>query len=321
MAFYSPIQAMEQFLTQLVGCLEREGHDGLSDHLSITWLRYCASARQPAATAKGGDVWALPVSGASWRGSQRFDPAHMVQLFYLVAAEAWQQRQLISTGPELRRALAAMARTSSHEATGLIVDLLSGTTSGPSLPDGRFQPWAHQRQLVNDWLAGLDWKELQSCNVCQKTWGDSPYGRERDFFGPAMENRNRLSTDATARMLHAVIAGGICSPPACGRLRELLLCQPDRSERATHRPGREGGLIRKRGFIADGLPSDAQVWGKSGWSFAARHDAAYVEVEGACPFLVVVFSEGERCALDLTLLPSIASAIVRGCSQSSFQDS
>jgi len=313
MAFYSPTPAMDQFLAQLVERLEREGHAGVSDHLSITWLRYGDSPRERAVTVAAGDVWALPVSGASWRGSHRLDPAHVVQLFYLVAAEAWQQRQLIATGPELRRALAAMAGESSHDATGLIVDLLSGTTSGPSLPDERFRPWAHQRQLVNDWLAGLGWQELQGCNVCQKTWGDSPYGRERDFHGPAMENRNRLSTDATARMLHAVIAGGICSPPACGRLREFLLRHRDRRDRATHRPRREDVLIQEDGFLADGLPQEARVWGKAGWGLGARHDAAYVEVEGASPFLLAVFSEGERCARDQALLPSIASAIVDAC--------
>ena len=305
MAFYSPTPAMDQFLAQLVERLEREGRAGLSEQLSITWLRYGDSPLERAVSAAAGDCWALPVSGASWRGSHRLDPAHVVQLFYLVAVEAWQQRQLIATGPELRRALAAMAGESSHDATGLIVDVLSGTTSGPSLPDERFRFWAHQRQLVNDWLAGLGWQELQGCNVCQKTWGDSPYGRERDFLGPARENRNRLSTDATARMLHAVIAGGICSPPACGRLREFLFRHRNPSD----------------SFIAAGLPQGARHWGKAGWSSGARHDAAYVEVEGASPFLLVVFSEAEPWASERALLPSIASAIVERCSRPPSQDS
>lgn len=98
----------------------------------------------------------------------------MLQLFLLVAAEAWLQRQLIAEDPELRRALTAMVRGSSHDATGLIVDLLSGTTSGPSLPQERFRPWAHQRQLVSDWLGVLGWPELEGCNICQKTWGRVP---------------------------------------------------------------------------------------------------------------------------------------------------
>ena len=82
-----------------------------------------------------------------------------------------------------------MIRDSGNDATGLVVDLLSGTTSGPSLPPERFAHWAAQRRLVNDWLQSLGWSELEGCNACQKTWGDGPYGRERDFYGAALESR------------------------------------------------------------------------------------------------------------------------------------
>ena len=70
-----------------------------------------------------------------------------------------------------------MIRDSSNDATSLVVDLLSGTTSGPSLPPERMAHWVKQRQLVNGWLSELGWPELQGCNACQKTWGDGPYGR------------------------------------------------------------------------------------------------------------------------------------------------
>jgi hypothetical protein len=46
----------------------------------------------------------------------------------------------------------------------------------------------------------------------------------------------------------------------------------------------------------------------------ARHDAAYVEVEGADPFLLVVFASGARQAQDETLLPELARQLLRfGC--------
>lgn len=306
MAFYSPEPAMGQILAQLVESLEGEGREGLSDQLSITWLRYPDSLRQRAASLSPEEFWALPVTGASWRGSHRVDPAQMLQLFLLVAAEAWLQRQLIAEDPELRRALTAMVRGSSHDATGLIVDLLSGTTSGPSLPQERFRPWAHQRQLVSDWLGVLGWPELEGCNICQKTWGEGPYGRERDFFGPCLENGNRLSTDATARMLHAVIAGAIVSPPACSRMRELLLCR-EPADRAA------GPADPMEGFIKAGLSPAARLWGKAGWGSQERHDAAYVETEGLSPFLLVVFCAGKRWAGDDGLLPAIASTILEHC--------
>jgi hypothetical protein len=41
----------------------------------------------------------------------------------------------------------------------------------------------------------------------------------------------------------------------------------------------------------------------------ARHDAAYMEVDGKAPMLLVVFSEGKASSADQTLLPSITAAL------------
>jgi hypothetical protein len=137
MAFYSADPAMGQKLADLVHALEQEGRPRLGAQLSITWLRYAKSlcnreAREASPLEAG--------SGASWRGDQLRHPGSLVNLIYLVACEAWLQRQLLRDEPELRRAMAAMVKPapSAHGATGLIVDLLSGTTSGPSLPENRF---------------------------------------------------------------------------------------------------------------------------------------------------------------------------------------
>lgn len=84
-----------------------------------------------------------------------------MKLVYLVAAEAWLQRQLIQEGPELRRALADMVRDSGNDATSLVVDLLTGTTSGPSLPPlGRRSGAASARWSTTGWraLAGARWR-------------------------------------------------------------------------------------------------------------------------------------------------------------------
>ena len=292
MAFYSLDPAMGQTLAELVGELEAAGRPGLADQLSITWLRY------------PGDPAASPPQGASWAGERQCYPASVVKLVYLVAAEAWLQRRLIEDGDELRRALADMIRDSGNDATGLVVDLLSGTTSGPSLPPERFAHWAAQRRLVNDWLQSLGWSELEGCNACQKTWGDGPYGRERDFYGAALENRNRLSTAATARLLHGVSRDGLVSPLACARMRDLLRRSLDPAGRAADPENQVDG------FLGEGLPPQALLWSKAGWMSQARHDAAYVELEGQAPFLVVAFSEGQACAADTTLLPQLAARLV-----------
>jgi beta-lactamase class A len=305
MAFYSTDPAMAQILADLVHALEVDGRAGLSQRISLTWVRYqqsllsCEHGVEPA--------WAR---GASWAGNRQRYPASVVKLVYLIAAEAWIQQGLLEDSPQLRRALEAMIRDSSNDATSLVVDLLSGTTSGPELPPTLMVTWMEQRQLVNAWLAELGWPELEGVNACQKTWGDGPFGREWVFYGPDMANRNRLSTESTGRLLEAVMANRLLSPPACRRMQMVLARSLDPSIREADPENQVDG------FLGEGLPADACLWSKAGWMSQARHDAAYVEAQGHGPFLLVVFAEGAAAARDTSLLPEIARHLCRACRDS-----
>ena len=116
MAFYSADPAMGQKLADLVRALEQEGRPGLGARLSITWLHYAESLRNR--EARGAQPLGA-AAGASWRGTQLRAPGSMVNLIYLVACEAWLQRQLLRDEPELRRAMTALVRPapSAHGAT------------------------------------------------------------------------------------------------------------------------------------------------------------------------------------------------------------
>ena len=300
MAFYSPDPAMGQCLVDLVRALEQDGRPGLSDQLSITWVRFPQSQLDRAAQLAPEAYWSLPCPGATWRGDQLRYPASVVKLVYLIAAEAWLQQDLLQDAPELRRALAAMIQDSSNNATAYVMDRLSGTTGGPELEPAAMETWTQQRQLVNQWLAGLAWPELDGWNACQKTWDDGPYGRERVFYGADNGNRNRLSTNGVARLLQGVIASALVSPPACARMRPLLYRSLDLQQRAADPDNQVDG------FLGAGVPADAQCWSKAGWMSQARHDAAYIEGEDLPPTLLVVFAEGAACARDGELLPEIA---------------
>ncbi|MEX0588836.1 MAG: serine hydrolase [Cyanobium sp.] len=311
MAFYSPDPVMGQILTDLVRALELDGRPGLAQQLSITWVRYEQSLIGRATDLSAEQFWALPVQGASWAGERLRYPASVVKLVYLAAVEAWRQADLLVETAELRRAVADMIRDSSNDATGLVLDLLTGTTSGPALPPRRMAQWGEQRQLVNHWLGELGWPELVGCNACQKTWGDGPYGREKEFYGANLENRNRLSTDALARLLQAVTASMLVSPPACARMRSVLARSLDPVQRAADPENQVDG------FIGEGLPAGSRLWSKAGWMSQARHDAAYVELPDkdhplkSSHFLLVIFSEGEACAQDSHLLPEIAKHLAK----------
>ena len=280
---------MASRLEAVLDQLDAEGRPGLRNSLSITWIRYADVVPE---CGQG--------FGASWGEQRCVYPASVVKLFYAVAVEQWLQRDLIPDGDELQRAMGDMIGDSSNDATGLVVDLLTGTTSGPELHGERWLLWQRQRRLVNDWLAELHWPELDGVNCCQKTWGDGPYGRERRFYGADNANCNALSTAATARMLEAVMTGAVVSPPACRRLQVLL----DRSLDPVQRQADPENQVD--GFLGEGLPEDCRLWSKAGWMSQARHDAAWWQQPDQPPTLLVAFSTGSDRAKDERLLPELA---------------
>ena len=289
MAFYRPDQLMQEYLALQLKRLAAQGREGLLEHVAVTWVRY----DQADPTAGQG-------LGAAWAEQRSIYPASVVKLFYAVAVEAWLQRDLLPEGEELRRAMRDMIADSGNDATGLLVDLLTGTTSGPTLEGEAWMLWQRQRRLVNDWLQTLGWTELAAVNCCQKTWGEGPYGRERDFYGADLDNRNALTTAATARLLEAVMTDAVLSPPACKRLRDLLERSLDPQQRAADPENQVDG------FVGAGVPKGSRLWSKAGWMSQARHDAAWWHQPQGHPMLLVAFSEGPACAGDETLLPELA---------------
>src|SRR5437773_5987236 len=82
---------------------------------------------------------------ASYRGDAPIYPASVVKLFYLVAVHRWLEDGKLNDTEELRRALHDMIVESYNEATHYIVDLLTGTTSGPELSSAQLNEWVDKR--------------------------------------------------------------------------------------------------------------------------------------------------------------------------------
>ena len=85
-------------------------------------------------------------SRASYRGDAQMCPASVVKLFYLVAVHRWLEDGKLSDTEELRRAMHDMIVESYNEPTHYIVDLLTGTTSGPELAPSALKDWADKRR-------------------------------------------------------------------------------------------------------------------------------------------------------------------------------
>lgn len=266
------------------------------EQLAITWIVYEQVNKDPRKTA---------IRGWSDRGDERIYPASIVKLFYLVAYYQWLEKGMLKTSSELERGVRDMIIDSSNDATSLVVDALTGTTSGPELPPGPFQTWKYQRNLVNRYFQSLKWPELEKINVNQKTWCEGPYGRERAFLGEMFENRNMLTAWAVARLFHSIVSGRAISAAASQTMMKLMKRSLDPEELAAEPEN------QVTGFLGGGLPQSAQLWSKAGWTGQVRHDAAYIELPGLLPYLLIVFIEGKANSNNEEILPFISQQFVQ----------
>ncbi|MGI8964557.1 MAG: serine hydrolase [Limisphaerales bacterium] len=234
---------------------------------------------------------------ASYRGGEQIYPASVIKLFYLVAAHRWMEDKKIEDTAELRRGLRDMIVDSLNEATGYIVDVLTGTTSGPELPQKEIQEWWEKRNVVNRYFTSLGYANI---NVNKKPWCEGPYGRETQAIKLFEPKRNWLTTDATARLLTEIVTNQAVSKKRCDEMKELL--QRDPFSKTSDADG------QGRGFTGSALPSGAKLWSKAGWTSETRHDAAYVELPTGTKFVLVTFTVNH--ANEREIIPAVAKTVI-----------
>ncbi len=235
---------------------------------------------------------------ASFRGDVQIYPASVIKLFYLAAVHRWLEDGRLADTPELRRALKDMIVVSSNDATSYIVDVLTGTTSGPELPPDEIKIWFERRNAVNRYFASLGYRNF---NASKKPWGDGPFGREKqatDLFEP---KRNMLTTDITARLLTEIVTGQCVTTARSAEMMALLSRDP-----ASNDPDPDD----QAKFTGPVLPPGSKLWSKAGWTSTARHDAAYVELPNGAKFVLVVFTMNH--ANDHEIIHEVAKAVVAG---------
>ncbi|KGG20133.1 Beta-lactamase class A [Prochlorococcus sp. SS52] len=279
-------------LRELIERFEKESRPDLHKKVSITWVCYKTQNPEP-----------FSGIGAGWLENKLIYPASVVKLFYACAIETWLQKDLLVDSTEMRRAIADMIVNSSNDATSYIVDLLTATTSGPSLKGEGWEIWKKQRYLINDWIRSFNWSEFKSINCCQKTWGDGPFGRDSDFYGRNNNNRNALTTIGTARLFEALMTGILLTPKATNNLKRLLFRSLDLMTRKSNPDNQIDG------FLGEGLIKGTKLWSKAGLMSEARHDAAWFITPQGMTMLLIVFSEGKTLAEDNFLLPAFANEL------------
>ncbi|MGA9994250.1 MAG: serine hydrolase [Pyrinomonadaceae bacterium] len=236
---------------------------------------------------------------ANFRGEEPIYPASVVKLFYLVAAHRWMEDGKLKDSEELRRAMKDMIVESSNDATHYVLDVLTDTTSGPELTTDEMLKWAAKRNAVNRYFSSLGYKNI---NTNQKPWCEGPYGRDRAFLGQKYENRNKLTTNATAHLLAEIVTGKSITPSRSTQMMDLL--KRDFSGKS------DDPDDQAHGFTGIALTSGARLWSKAGWTSTTRHDAAYIELPDGSRFILVTFTTDH--ANEREIIPTVARVVLAG---------
>src|SRR5437764_1720993 len=238
---------------------------------------------------------------AGFRGNERVYPASVVKLFYLVAVHRWLEDKKIQDTDELKRAVRDMIVDSSNEATQYVVDVLTQTTGGFELPPKEMEEWQNKRNAVNRYYASLGYTNI---NTNQKTFCEDAYGRERVSRGPKGENRNKMTTDAVARLLSEIATGRAVNAARSAQMMELL----KRDYLGTSKDADDQG----HGFTGIALQGmkDVNLWSKAGWTSTTRHDAAYIELPNGTKFVLVTFTTDH--ANEREIIPTVAKVVIDG---------
>jgi beta-lactamase class A len=238
---------------------------------------------------------------ASFRGNERIYPASVVKLFYLGAVHRWLEDKKIQETDELKRAVRDMIVDSSNEATQYVVDVLTQTTGGFELPTKEMEAWQYKRNAVNRYYAALGYTNI---NTNQKTFCEDAYGREKVSRGPKGENRNKLTTDAVARLLSEIATGKAVNAARSAQMMELL----KRDYTGTSKDNDDQG----HGFTGIALQgvTGAKLWSKAGWTSTTRHDAAYIELPNGAKFVLVTFTVDH--ANEREIIPTVAKVVLDG---------
>lgn len=239
---------------------------------------------------------------ADVRGENRLYTASVVKMFYMAALERQLEDGKIVMTKELERGLRDMIVDSSNEATQYILDVLTDTSSGSELPQKQFDAWQYKRNRVNRFFASMGYTNI---NINQKTFCEDAYGIEQQSRAYKGQNRNMLTTNATARLMAEIALRRFVSEARSGSMLDLM--KRDWETPSKDPDNQAVGFIGKA--LVDGRITGAKLWSKAGWTSKSRHDAAYIETPDGSKLVLVVFTENH--ANNREPIPAVAAKVMQ----------
>jgi len=246
-------------------------------------------------------VWELDSQGhiiarADVQGNLPMYPASVVKAFFMAYLARCVDNGSIKLTAEVERAARNMIVDSNNDATGHIVDVVTGAYPGPELGDQELRAWMDRRQTVNRWFRSMGYSGV---NACQRTYNEGPYGRERQGLGPNYEYRNMLTTNACARLMVDIVHGRLAGKEQTEWMKGLL--------RRSIPADSKDADSQSRGYIGSVLGSGCQLMSKAGWTSEVRHDIAYVLTPTGRRISIAIFTKRGR---NLELLQFLAKGIL-----------
>ena len=242
---------------------------------------------------------------AEINGEARFYTASVVKMFYMAALERQLEDGKVMMTKELDRGLRDMIVDSSNEATQYILDVLTDSSGGSELSQQEFEKWQFKRNRVNRFFSSLGYTNI---NINQKTFCEDAYGIERQSrnYPTDAANRNKLTTNATARLLAEIALRRFVNE---SRSNAMLALMSRDWENPSNDPDNQAVGFTGKALI-DGKMTGAKLWSKAGWAIRSRHDAAYIETSDGLKFVIVVFTENHKNEREP--IPSVVAKVIEG---------
>lgn len=302
--FYNALQKDTELNTIIDGIVNIAVSNGLpSDVLSITLIDLNRD------------------SYAEYRGESPHFPASVVKLFWMaIVSDAIQTKGVnavsqdysMASSVNLSADLDKLIKESDNEAGSRIVDFLTGTKSGLTLPELSFQDWATKRYALNSFFQKKGYGDL---NISQKTFPipflqyDGPEGRDAQIRGDTNNPiRNYLSTDQAARLMYEIMQGTLGGEHN-QKMRDRLF-RDLRSDWRSIDPN-SGHFNPVQAFMGEGLSEISpaiKIYSKAGWTSQTRQEVAYIE-DGSKRYILAIFAEDKKYAEDEHIFPKIAKYV------------
>jgi beta-lactamase class A len=242
---------------------------------------------------------ALPAG--AFRRDAGYYPASVVKIFFLAYYEEEVDAGRLAPSAELKRAVRDMIVVSSNDATSLVVDAITRTTSGPEIADpAEWERWRARRSSVTDRFRARGYEGL---NASQKTFCEDAYGREHAFRDGG-RNANRMTAGEAARLFKEIVLGEAAGARATEEMLELLSRSAEGEKPPEETEQSDAWSAGKK------LPRDARLWAKSGDAYDVHHLVGRVSVPGGPDFVLAVFTKGVETVPDV--IPAVYAKVAAG---------